>query len=274
MLINIDHLNFSYSKPFSEVGSRLVLSDICLEIAAGERLCLLGHNGSGKTTLAKHLNGLLKPVQGTVHIDGKNTQNFPVHELAKDVAMSFQNPDTQICRTTVWDEVAFGPQNLGFEKDKINNLVQEALALFELEGYTNTNPHDLDYSERKCIAHASAFAMDGKILVFDEPTAGLDAKEITLYNRGIDHLTGKGKTILVISHDMDFIAENISRAICLENGNKMFDGSIKELFAHQDLVESCGLLLPQIARVSTFYGFKNIALTPTELFDQLLKKTK
>jgi len=263
MHIQVDHLSFAYP------GSIHALQEVSCDIRSGERVALTGHNGSGKSTLVKHLNGLLRPSAGTVWLDGKDSATAEVGQLAAQVALLFQNPDDQICKRTVWDEVAFGPRNLGYPEARIQSLVEKALTLFELASFKKKNPHDFGYSERKRIAMASIVAMDTPALVFDEPTAGLDYHEITLFINTLAELQGEGKTVIVITHDMDFVAENISRVISLTEGRKMFDGNVRELFNWSELMTGCGLLQPQVVQLGNACGLGSVALTPGECVDEL-----
>lgn len=263
MHIRVDNLSFAYT---DSIGA---LQDVSFEICSGERVALTGHNGSGKSTLVKHLNGLLRPSAGRVWLDGKDTATAEVGQLAAQVALLFQNPDDQICKRNVWDEVAFGPRNLGYPWERIQSLVEKALALFELTFFKNKNPHDFGYSERKRIAMASIVAMDTPALIFDEPTAGLDYYEITLFIDTLAKLQNEGKTVVVITHDMDFVAENISRVISLSDGRKVFDGNVRELFNWSELMTSCGLLQPQVVQLGNACGLGSPALSPREFVDEL-----
>lgn len=263
MHIRVDNVSFAYA------DSIPALENVSFDISAGERVALTGHNGSGKSTLVKHLNGLLRPSAGTVWIDGKDSATAEVAHLAGLVALLFQNPDDQICKRSVWDEVAFGPKNLGYPDDRIQSLVEEALALFELLPFKKKNPHDFGYSERKRIVMASIVAMDTPVLVFDEPTAGLDPYEITLLITTLEKLQYEGKTVVVITHDMDFVAENVSRAISLADGRKVFDGNVRELFRRPALMTGCGLLQPQVVQLGNACGLQSPALSPGECVAEL-----
>lgn len=256
--ICIENVVFRYS---DEVKA---LNDISLTIHQGERVAFIGHNGSGKTSLVKHLNGLLRPSEGKVWIGSHQTENMSVAALARMVALSFQNPDDQISKSRIWDEAAFGPKNLKYSKNRTHNLVEMSLALFGLLPLKNYNPYDLGYSERKRVALASTIAMDTPIVVFDEPTAGMDAHEINLLKKVLDKLQQETKTVIVISHDMDFVAEQIPRVICLKNGGKRFDGSSRRAFHDKDLLTSCRLRQPQIVRLSSHFELVEPALTPGE----------
>ncbi len=263
LLIDIQNICFSYE------NSPNALQDLSLEIRQGEQIALVGHNGSGKSTLAKHLNGLHKPSSGQVLIEGQSTENRRTAQLAKSVALLFQNPDDQICKRTVKAEVAFGPQNLGYPDEKVKELVHDSMDMFKLLQHAELNPHDLGYSQRKRLALASVIAMDTSVIVLDEPTAGLDPQEIRMLESAMKKIKTVGKTVIVISHDMDFIAENTTRAICLNGGRKVFDGSILNFFPDETLIESCGLLSPQIARLSAYFKLQPKKLTPEAFIAKL-----
>ena len=256
--IRIENIDFGYSDEIK------ALNNISLAIHQGERVALIGHNGSGKTSLAKHLNGLLRPSEGKVWIGDQNTEDMSVASLAHRVALLFQNPDDQISKRRVWDEVAFGPKNLRYPKNRIDNLVEASLSLFELLPLKNYNPYDLGYSERKKVALASIIAMDTPVVVLDEPTAGMDPHEIGLLTGALDKLQQEKKTVIIISHDMDFVAEQISRVICLKNGRKVFDGTARKAFQDNILLTSCHLLQPMMVRLSTHFKLAEPAVTPIE----------
>lgn len=266
MLIRVDDISFTYC------NSVKALQNISFEISTGECVALTGHNGSGKSTLVKHLNGLLKPSAGKIWIDDKDTTVLQTAELASKVALLFQNPDDQICKRTVWAEVEFGPNNLGYPAQRVESLVEDALELFDLKLLKKKNPHDFGYSERKRIAMASIVAMDTPILVFDEPTAGLDPYEISLLITTLKKLQSEKKTVIIISHDMDFVAENIPRVISLAQGRKVFDGSTRELFIKPLLMTECGLCQPQVLQLSNACALPGTALSPHECVAELEKQ--
>lgn len=256
--IRIENVVFGYNDDVP------ALNDISLAIHQGERVAIIGHNGSGKTTLVKHLNGLLCPAEGKVLIGGHQTENMSVAALARMVALSFQNPDDQISKRRVWDEVAFGPKNLLYPGDRIRNLVEMSLSAFDLLPLMDCNPYDLGYSERKRVTLASIIAMDTPIVIFDEPTAGLDGHEMSLLKRVLDELQQQKKTVILISHDMDFVAEQVGRVIVCKNGEKKFDGSSRTAFFDTHLLASCHLCQPQIARLCSHFELDEPALTPRE----------
>ena len=267
--IRIENLSFRYSK-----SNRDNLLKVSCTIEAGERVALIGHNGSGKTTLAKHLNCLLQPQHGRVLIGNRLITGDSVAQCARKVALLFQNPDDQICMRRVYDEVAFGPKNLGHMSSRLDILVKKALTLFDLSHLTESNPYDLGYSERKRLAMASIIAMDTSILVLDEPTAGLDDREISLFIGAMQKLQAEGKSVLMITHDMDFVAEHIPRVICLNKGAMAYDGLVQNLFNNQDLLSSCGLRPPQIFQLSRHFHHTPCALTPEQFISSLSQSTE
>ena len=260
MNILLEQVSFSY------LPKTPVLRDISLRINAGERVALLGRNGCGKTTLARHLNGLLQPNHGHVRIGDWDTRTKPVAEMARHVGLLFQNPDDQLFKQNLWDEVAFGARNLGYPAAHVDELVGQALEWLALTDLRDANPYDLGYSQRKLVALASVIAMGTPMLVLDEPTAGLDGAEINLFVGALAKLSNAGKTIITISHDMDFVAEEFSRVICMDAGRVIFDGRTASAFGDQAVLSACGLDMPQVARLSTHFQQPKLALTPEAFF--------
>jgi len=255
MLIRVDDIHFAYP------GGVKALDGISVTIQPGEKVALVGENGSGKTTLARHLNGLLRPQAGSVWIGEWQTTQNTTAKLARRVAYVFQNPDEQLFRQRVWDEVAFGPQNLGYSPEQVRIMVENALDLMGLSGLSHLNPRDLGYSGRKRVALASALAMQTPVLVFDEPTAGLDAKELEYLGLVIISLHQQGKTIVIISHDMDFLAESMDRFILLNNGIVSLDAPAQQFFKQKILLETSGLVAPQITRLSQSLRHSDLAMS-------------
>lgn len=244
MQIEIDQIHYTYPD-----GTK-ALNGISLKIQTGEMVALVGQNGSGKSTLARHLNGLLRPTSGSVRIGGWQTSEHNPAQMARRVAYAFQNPDEQLFHQQVWGEVAFGPQNLKYSSAQIKEYVQRAISWLGISEASNDNPRDLGYSARKRVAMASAIAMQSPIIIFDEPTAGLDAKEQNLLKKVITALRREEKTVIVISHDIDFLAENMDRFILMKNGQIVLDSSVEQFFTNQNLLIDCGLDAPQITRLS------------------------
>ncbi|MAT42357.1 MAG: cobalt ABC transporter ATP-binding protein [Anaerolineaceae bacterium] len=254
MRICAENIHFTYP------GNVKVLDNISVTLNPGEKVALIGANGSGKTTFARHLNGLLRPQSGTVWVgDWKTSEHSPA-QLAQRVAYVFQNPDEQLFRQRVWDEVAFGPQNLGYSASQVENMVEQALSLMGLTNEANFNPRDLNYSGRKRVSLASALAMQTPVLIFDEPTASLDMKEKKQFSKVLKTLNLENKTTLIISHDMDFVVENVDRIILMYEGKMIHDTSTKHFFKDKELIENSGLVIPQLIRLSQELNHLDLAL--------------
>ena len=239
------------------------LDGVDLRIKEGERLAIVGQNGSGKSTLVRHFVGLLRATSGEVRIGGLPVGRRHVAELARTVAIAFQNPDRQIFAARVRDEVAFGPRNLGMRGAELSSRVTEALASVGLEQQLDANPYDLGYSQRKLLALASVLAMGAPLVVLDEPTTGQDARGVRLVEAILDDLTAAGRTLVVISHDMRFVAETASRVVVMRAGRIVDDGSPASVFSESQwpVLASTFLEPPLAARIGARLG---LGPTPTD----------
>jgi len=267
MKIDINDLHHTYP------GDIRALNGISLHIASGERVGIVGQNGAGKTTLVKHINGLLKPTSGNILIGDWDTREHPVSKLALRVGYVFQNPDEQLFCKTVHDEISFGPKNLKYPPARIEELVSDAIELTELQGKENTNPYDLSPTWRKMVALASIIAMDTPIVIFDEPTTGQDAVNIARIAH-IVHILGKrGKTVITITHDIDFCAENFERIIALSQGKVLLDGAVDEIIGQEEILATTYVEPPQITRLGLRLGLPEIVRNQDE-FIRTYKSTK
>lgn len=212
-------------------GGVRALDGVDLAIRAGERLALIGQNGSGKTTLVRHLNGLLRPSEGRVLVDGADAAALTVAQLATRVGLVFQDPDRQIFAGSVRAEVEFGPRNLGRSGSELRSAVTEALEATGLGGEVSMNPYDLGQSRRKLLALASVLSMRTPVLVLDEPTTGQDARGVERVRAVVGAVAGEGRTVIAISHDMRFVAETFDRIVVLRAGRLILDGRPDEVFA-------------------------------------------
>lgn len=236
----------SYSYPSGVVALR----NISLSIAPGESVALIGQNGAGKTTLARHLNGLLVPSSGSVRIDNVDTRTTTVAQLARRVGYVFQHPEHQIFKRSVRDEVAFGPRNLGFGPDQSAAQVLAALEATGLSAMADQHPHDLLPALRKRVALASILAMNTPIVVLDEPTTGQDAAGVALIGAVVEQLRAAGRTVITISHDIDFCAEHCRRLIVLGSGRVLLDGTPGEVFTHPEVLAQTAVEPPQLTRLA------------------------
>ena len=244
-------------------GGTRAVDGVSLRIEAGERVAIVGQNGSGKSTLVRHFNGLLRPTEGRVLVDGVDAATLRVAELAAKVGLAFQDPDRQIFSGKVRSEVAFGPRNMGVAKSQVGSRVDEALAAAGLSGDADANPYDLGYSRRKLLALASILAMRTPVVVLDEPTTGQDARGVARVEEIVAGLAELGRTVVAISHDMAFVAESFERIVVMRDGRVILDGTPTEVFAESSWTELASTYLepPLPARVGARMG---VGTTPTE----------
>lgn len=265
MNIEIKDLHFSY------LGSVEALRGISLTIQSGEQVAIVGQNGAGKTTLVKHLNGLLQPTTGSVKIGDWDTTQHSVAKLAQRVGYVFQNPDEQLFSRTVGQEVAFGPRNLGYPAKQIDELAKDALTLTELSDKTETNPYDLSATWRKMVALASIISMDTPIVIFDEPTTGQDALSVARIAHVIAALRARGKTVITITHDIDFCAENFERVIALSQGKILLDGPANEVLGQEEILATTYVDPPQLTRLGLRLRLKEVVRNQEEFLAALKK---
>ena len=266
MRIEISDLHFTYPTGVQ------ALSGVSLTIESGEQVAIVGQNGSGKTTLVKHLNGLLRPTSGLVRIGGWDTKSHSVAKLARRVGYVFQNPDEQLFSKNVGMEVAFGPRNMGLDGDQVESLVNDALVMTELSDKTETNPYDLSATWRKMVALASVISMDTDIVIFDEPTTGQDAMNIARIANVIKTLRERGKTVITITHDIDFCAENFTRVIALSQGKILLDGNANDVLGQEEVLAVTYVEPPQLTRLGKQLGFRNTVRTQDEFLTELKRQ--
>jgi energy-coupling factor transport system ATP-binding protein len=265
MNIEILNVNFYYDK------TRQVLSDINLYIPSGTSIALVGCNGCGKTTLARCINGILHPQTGNILIGENDSRGSSTASLSHFIGCVFQNPDDQLFHRRVIDEVKFGPRNLRYKPEKVEELAQKALIDLGLLPYAETNPHDLGYSQRKMVTLASAIAMDTPIFVLDEPTMGMDNGEVRQVKRVLVEMKEKKKTVFMITHDMELAAETVERIIVMNNGRIVIDGSPHEVFGSH-LLHEWGLLAPQMVRLSQRLNLNDRLLTVEDFIRTIAKE--
>ncbi|HCC79328.1 MAG: hypothetical protein A2X25_06385 [Chloroflexi bacterium GWB2_49_20] len=251
-LIEIKNVSFGYP------NGRMVLQGIDLNIDSGDFLAIMGQNGAGKTTLAKHLNGLLKPNKGQVLVEGLDTQKESVAHLATRVGYVFQNPDHQIFSKTVGDELSFGPKNLGWSADRIEQAVQRALHDIEMEDRREAEPYFMGLAERKLIAIASVLIMEPHVLVLDEPATGADYNVALRIMRYISSLHDRGLTVIIITHDVSLAANYASRVIAMRDGAIKIAGSPESIFQQKELLNECNISLPEVAELSNTLASYNL----------------
>lgn len=245
---NLVHV-YSVGTPFE----RKALGNINLEIERGEFIGLIGHTGSGKSTLIQHLNGLLKPTEGRVMFDGKDIWEDirKIREIRFKVGLVFQYPEHQLFEETVYKDIAFGPTNMGLDKQEIDERVREAAEFVEItEEQLSKSPFELSGGQRRRAAIAGVIAMRPEVLILDEPTAGLDPSGREEILARIREYHAKRKTtVILVTHSMEEIARNASRIIVMENGQVSMTGTAPEVFSHAEELRDMGLAVPQITQV-------------------------
>lgn len=248
------------------------LRGVSMIIDQGEFVAIIGQNGSGKTTFVKHLNGLLRATEGTVHVAGWDVSKHKVSEMARVVGYCFQNPDHQIFCDTVYNEVAYGPRNLHLSQAEIEERVIEALGAVGLLHLQASMPRDLSKGQRQRLAVASVLSMRPEVLIVDEPTTGQD------YRDGVDMLTlvqrlnQAGHTVLFITHDMPMVARFAQRVIVFRDGQLLLDGTTREVFGQADVLRTTFLAPPQITSLAQALPefFPDTVLSVAEMVDQTL----
>lgn len=249
MSIIVDHVSHIYEADTNMAVK--ALDDVNLVIRDGEFIGLIGHTGSGKSTLVQHLNGLMKATEGHIYFDGKDIDDSDYYkkELRSKVGLVFQYPEHQLFEIDVFTDVCFGPKNLGLEEKEVQLRAFEALKQVGLEDeYFYQSPFDLSGGQKRRVAIAGVLAMKPEVLILDEPTAGLDPK-------GRDEILGliaslrekTGMTIILVSHNMDDVAEYVDRIVVMNHGRKVFDDVPKTVFSHVEELEAMGLAAPQVS---------------------------
>jgi len=256
----------------------IALSDILLDVMPGEFCGILGSNGSGKTTLLKLLDGMIKDFNGTVLLDGDNIRRLSPREIYSKVGLVFQNPDDQLFAHSVYEDVAFGPRNMGCDEDAVRRLVAEALEAVEMADLAAKDIHNLSYGQKKRVCIAGLLAMGHEILLLDEPTAGLDPmgeyrmmELLTRLNRE------SGVTIVMATHSVDLVPVFLSRLHILSRGRLVRSGTPEEVFSNRDELAEVKLRLPYIAelihqlKTGDSLPFRRIPLTVGEARRDILE---
>ena len=253
MPIQVEHLTHTYmpGSPFASVA----LNDVSLTIEDGELIGLLGHTGSGKTTLVQHLNGLVKATSGRIVVDGLDLTEKGVSllEVRRKVGLVFQYPEYQLFEETVAKDIAFGPKNLGLPADEIDRRVRRAMEQVGLEydAIAECSPFELSGGQMRRVAIAGVLAMQPKVLVLDEPTAGLDpAGRRSILNMIRNLHAAGGLTVIMVSHSMDDISTLATRLVVMSRGEMVLTGTPREVFLQQELLQSIGLGVPQAAQLA------------------------
>ncbi|MCI5951280.1 MAG: energy-coupling factor transporter ATPase [Anaerostipes sp.] len=280
MSIKLENISYQYR----DSSRRKALSNVSLEIKPGEFIGIAGHTGSGKSTLIQHLNGLLKPDEGKVLFDGSDIyqEGYSLKELRGKVGLSFQYPEHQLFEVTVFEDVCFGPKNLGLSQEEVKERAREALQMVGMdEKYYEKSPFELSGGQKRRVAIAGILAMHPQYFILDEPTAGLDPigrdKILELLKRLHEN---QGITIILVSHSMEEIANYVDRILVMDQGCLLYDDVPKEVFKHKEKLEEIGLAVPfymylmEDLRERGFFEEEVTAITLKEAEDQILKVLK
>lgn len=263
-IIKTEHLTHCYSRgtPFEKTA----VNDVNLEIEEGELVGVIGHTGSGKSTLIQHLNGLLKPDSGKVYIDGVDIfENKEILQKTRfKVGLVFQYPEYQLFEETVEKDIAFGPRNLGMSEEEIKTAVAHAMECVGLsDKYRKKSPFELSGGQKRRVAIAGVIAMRPKVLILDEPTAGLDPKGRDRILSLIDsYHRAEKNTVLLVSHSMEDIAKYASKVLVMNHGEVFSYGTVEETFSRAEEIEKIGLSVPQITKL--FYALAEAGYTVDE----------
>jgi len=230
-MVEIKDLSFSYD------GKNDVLNDINLKVKRNERLGVIGPNGAGKTTLFHLICGIVKPAKGTVIINGKTVTG----KFNADVGFVFQNPDDQLFNISVYDEIAFGPINMGYSREEVTASVQKAMDLTGTEQHREKAPHHLSGGEKRMVAIASVISMEPEMIIYDEPTSNLDMRA---RRKVIDFINSTGKTSIIASHDLEFILETCNKLIIVDENRIISHGEPSEIMQNSGLMERHGMEMP------------------------------
>ena len=279
MSITIKHLSHIYAPgtPFEYAA----LSDVCLEIPDGQYVAVIGHTGSGKSTLIQHLNGLIRPTSGSITVQGIDLteKKVPLRELRRRVGLVFQYPEYQLFEETVAKDVAFGPGNLGLSQEEITERVNEALNLVGLpESVAEMSPFDLSGGQKRRAAIAGVLSMRPEVLVLDEPIAGLDPLGRHEILSLVENYRRKyGATVILVSHNMDDVADIAERVIVMNKGSVALDGSPRQVFSQTEQMRSMGLDVPQVAILADLLRSRGMdvpqgIITEQEMLGYLLDK--
>jgi energy-coupling factor transport system ATP-binding protein len=228
------------------------LDGVSLKVESGETVAIVGENGAGKTTLVKHVTGLLKPASGTVTVDGRSTADASTAELSRKVGVAFQNPDHQLFSESVEEEMAFALRNFGFSQELVENRVTWGLELFGLEEYRKSSPLVLSGGEKKRLTLACILAWDPEVVILDEPTVGQDSIQKERLAQTIRMLGSAGKTVIVVSHDIEFLWPIQPRVVVMKAGKIVGDGPAPRLMQEREVLDSARVAEPELV---SFYGY-------------------
>lgn len=256
--LTLENVSFSYPNGFEAT------QNVSVEFQLGEAVAIIGQNGAGKTTTVKLMNGLLRPTQGRVLIDGKETKGLTTAQMAKRVGYVFQNPDDQIFQDSIEKEIAFGPKKQKLAAEIVQTRVQEAAEACGLQDILQEHPYNLPYSKRKFITIAAVMAMDPEVVILDELTAGQDRESTELLGKLIRLSTEKKKTVITITHDMEFVTKEFQRVLVFAEKQLQKEGTPREIFWDEELLQRSALKQPYICQLAKALDYQDV-MTMAEL---------
>lgn len=263
-IIRVEGLTHTYGQdtPFC----RSAVDGVSLEIRRGEFLGIIGHTGSGKSTLIQHLNGLLRPTAGKIYLDGRDIWEDPkkIRDVRFRVGLVFQYPEYQLFEETAYKDIAFGPKNMGLDQGEIDRRVRAAARFAGLdESLLEKSPFDLSGGQKRRVAIAGVIAMEPEVLILDEPSAGLDpAGRRSLLRNIKEYHRERGTTVVMVSHSMDEVAENVDRIIVLADAGVVMSGTPREVFSRAGELVEVGLDVPQVTRVAMALRERGVDVDP------------
>ena len=244
-MLEVKNIKYSYNADYQ------ALKGVSLKVEKGEMVALLGKNGAGKSTLFLHLNGIYRPDEGQVFIDGEELKydKKSLLKFRQKVGIVFQNPDDQIFAPTVEEDVAFGPLNLGLSMEEVQDRVEDALARVGMSGFEKTAPHHLSGGQKKRVAIAGILAMKPEVMVLDEPTAGLDPQGVVDLSKLLRELNDEGITIIISTHEVDLVPDYAKKVFVLVDGLLIAEGTPKEIFSKPEILDQANLKVPIVTQL-------------------------
>lgn len=259
--LSLKNVSYTYENGYEAI------QNVNIDFELGESVAIVGQNGAGKTTTAKLMNKLLIPTQGDVFIDGISTKEVTTAKVAKRIGYVFQNPDDQIFQDTIYKEIAFGPKYQKLNHNVVEERVNMAADICGLTDSLSEHPYNLPYSKRKLITIAAVLAMDPNVIILDEPTAGQDRESIERLGNIIKRVSEQNKTVITITHDMEFVVREFKRVIVFADKQKRRDASPMEIFWDDLLLKSSNLKQPYICQLASILGYKDV-LTMEDLLER------
>ncbi|MEI5993242.1 energy-coupling factor ABC transporter ATP-binding protein [Candidatus Enterococcus mansonii] len=250
--LELHDVSYTYPNGYEAV------KNINLRFELGESVAIIGQNGAGKTTTVKLMNGLLTPTKGDILVAGVSTKVTTTAQTSQQVGYVFQNPDDQIFQETIFKEIAYGLKRKKLDDTTIQQRVKEAATLCGLEDMLDEHPYNLPYSKRKFVTIAAVIAMDTQVIILDEPTAGQDLASTERLGMLIHKLSEQNKTVITITHDMEFVAKEFTRVIVFSEKEKRMDATPEKIFWNESLLTMANLKQPYICQLAKLMGYTNI----------------